>query len=82
MGTTSEVYLRTYQDGREARIALGNYFLFYNIERPHQSLGYRTPAEVFNPTPVVIIKGGMIESLTSDPVRIAGPHLNMDPILS
>ncbi|MEE8419344.1 MAG: IS3 family transposase [Dehalococcoidales bacterium] len=79
-----EVYLRAYQDGREARIALGNYFLFYNIERPHQSLGYRTPAEVFNPTPtpVVIIKGGMIESLTSDPVRIAGLHLNIDPILS
>ena len=39
-----EVYLKVYQDGREARIGLGNYFRFYNTERPHQALGYRTPA--------------------------------------
>jgi len=25
-----EVYLKAYQDGREARIDLGNYFRFYN----------------------------------------------------
>lgn len=25
---------------------LHSYFQFYNRERPHQSLGYRTPAEV------------------------------------
>jgi len=39
-----EVYLHAYQDGRDARIGLGNYFRFYNTERPHQSHGYRTPA--------------------------------------
>jgi putative transposase len=79
-----EVYLRAYQDGREARISLGNYFRFYNTERPHQTHGYRTPAEVFSPTttPVVIIKGGMVESLASDPVRMAGPDLNIAPLLS
>jgi len=32
-----EVYLKAYQDGREARIGLGNYFRFYNTERPHQT---------------------------------------------
>ena len=79
-----EVYLRAYQDGREARISLGNYFRFYNTERPHQTHGYRTPAEVFSPTttPVATIKGGMVESLASDPVRIAGPNLNIAPLLS
>jgi len=44
-----EVYLKAYQDGRDARIGLGNYFRFYNAERLHQALGYLTPAEVFYP---------------------------------
>ncbi len=77
-----EVYLKAYQDGREARIGLGNYFRFYNTERPHQALGYRTPAEAFNSTPVETTSAGMIESLTPDPLRIAEPNLNIAPILS
>jgi len=43
-----EVYLKSYSGGREARAGLGAYFHFYNNQRPHQALGYRTPAEVFN----------------------------------
>jgi putative transposase len=77
-----EVYLKAYQDGKDARIGLGNYFRFYNTERPHQALGYRTPAEVFTSTPVEATSGGMVESLTPDPLRIAGPTLNTAPILS
>jgi len=42
-----EVYLRDYQTPAEARVHLGRYFAFYNEQRIHQSLGYRTPAEVF-----------------------------------
>ncbi|MDH7488139.1 MAG: integrase core domain-containing protein, partial [Anaerolineae bacterium] len=30
----------------ELEAGLHGYFRFYNHERPHQSLGYRTPAEV------------------------------------
>ncbi len=77
-----EVYLKAYQDGREARIGLGNYFRFYNTERPHQALGYRAPAEVFTSTPVETTSTGMIESLTPDPLRIAVPALNIAHILS
>ena len=77
-----EVYLKAYQDGREARIGLGNYFRFYNTERPHQALGYRTPAEVYSVIQVEPTNGGMVESLTSDPLRIVGPNLNIAPILS
>ncbi|MFH1638827.1 MAG: integrase core domain-containing protein, partial [Chloroflexota bacterium] len=77
-----EVYLKAYQDGRDARISLGNYFRFYNTERPHQSHGYRTPAEVYCTTMVEATNGSVVESLTSDPLRIAGPDLNIDPILS
>ena len=77
-----EVYLKAYQDGREARTGLGNYFRFYNIERPHQTHGYRTPAEVYTSNPLEATIGGMVESLPSDPLRIAGPTLNIAPILS
>jgi len=77
-----EVYLKAYQDGKEARTGIGNYFRFYNTERPHQALGYLTPAEVFSTTPVETNSAGMVESLTSDPLRIAGTALTIAPILS
>ena len=33
-----EVYLKAYEDGREARVGIGEYFRFYNAARPHQAL--------------------------------------------
>jgi transposase InsO family protein len=42
-----EVYLRDYANGWQAEKSLGRYFAFYRNERPHQALGYRTPAEVY-----------------------------------
>lgn len=42
-----EVYLTEYANPREARHGLGRYFPFYNHERPHQALGYLTPAAVY-----------------------------------
>lgn len=41
-----EVYLKDYGGVDEARRGLAGYFGFYNTDRLHQSLGYRTPAEV------------------------------------
>ena len=66
----------------EARFGIGNYLRSYNIERPHHALGYRTPAEVFNSIPVEATNRSMVESLTTDLSRIAGPNLNIAPILS
>jgi len=43
-----EVYLKAYSSGREAKAGLDAYFRFYNTERPHQALDYRTAANVFN----------------------------------
>lgn len=42
-----EVYLREYTRVPEARTGIGNWFRFYNHQRFHQSLSYRTPAAVF-----------------------------------
>jgi len=42
-----EVYPNGYQTMDEAYRGLHRYFEFYNHQRPHQALGYRTPAEVY-----------------------------------
>jgi len=42
-----EIYPKGYETPREARGGLREYLRFYNTERPHQSLGYRTPEEVY-----------------------------------
>ena len=42
-----EVYLKAYRNGSEARRGIDAYLDLYNRERPHQALGYRTPAQVF-----------------------------------
>ena len=39
------IYLNQYDTVRQLQIGLRAYFEFYNHERPHQSLNYRTPAE-------------------------------------
>jgi putative transposase len=43
-----EVYLYAYQSALDARIGIGRYFSFYNDERPHQALGYQTPAAFYD----------------------------------
>ena len=40
-------YLKGYTDGREAKAGIGAWLRFYNEERPHQSLGYRTPRQIY-----------------------------------
>lgn len=42
-----EVYLAAYDSPRAAHRGLAAYFAFYNQRRLHQSLAYRTPAEVY-----------------------------------
>ena len=43
-----EVYLKDYESVAELIAALRAYFDFYNNERPHQSLGGRTPGQVYH----------------------------------
>jgi putative transposase len=42
-----EVFIKAYGSVIEARRGIGGWLSFYNDERPHQALGYRTPRAVF-----------------------------------
>ena len=82
-----EVYLKAYSGGREAKAGIYAYFHFYNTQRPHQALGYRTPAEVFNGDSAETT-GHMKERRRSptealaDLGKTAGLSLNFAPTLS
>ena len=82
-----EVYLKAYSNGREAKAGLDAYFHFYNTQRPHQALDYRTPAEVFNGDSVQSTE--QAKERTWPPGRVlvsyagaTGPSLNLAPNLS
>jgi putative transposase len=42
-----EVYLNAYENVAEAKAGIGAWLSFYNDERQHQSLGYRTPRQIY-----------------------------------
>ena len=42
-----EVYLNAYASLAEAKVGIGSWLAFYNEERQHQSLGYRTPRQAY-----------------------------------
>ena len=82
-----EVYLKAYTDGRQAKSDLDAYFSFYNNQRPHQALGYCTPAEAFNGHLPESTKQAKERRWAPDRELIpyagaAGLSLNLAPILS
>src|SRR6516162_3566147 len=42
-----DIYIKNYERVLELESGLASYFWLYDEERPHQSLGYRTPGEVY-----------------------------------
>ena len=82
-----EVYLKAYSGGQEAKAGLDACSHFYNNQRPHQALGYRTPAEVFNgdlaPSDERSINGEWTPGRAlADPGKTAGLSLDFAPNLS
>jgi len=64
-----DIYLRDYAELAEARAGLGDYFRFYNRQRPHQALDYRTPWEVMKGNPTESRKGTGHGLSASSPFR-------------
>ncbi len=48
-----DIYIKQYESVRELRDGVARYFRFYNTERFHQSLDYRTPDEMYQSFQVV-----------------------------
>ena len=69
-----EVYLHDYQTVAEAVYGLRRYFGFYNDLRLHQSLGYRTPAEVYGVRGSVP-PGGAANGSAAKSVALRAPSL-------
>jgi len=67
-----EVYLKDYGVVDEARRGLRDYFTLYNTERLHQSLGYKTPAEVYFGN-----EAAMADSLLAVPDRASVANVTM-----
>ena len=42
-----DIYLRDYSTLPELLLGLTTYFTFYNTERPHQALAYKTPNTIY-----------------------------------
>ena len=53
-----DIYLKDYDQTKELETGLTAYFLFYDEDRPHQSLDYRTPGEVYRAETCQAAKGG------------------------
>ena len=82
-----DVYLKAYTSASEARRELGAYFRFYNNQRPHQALDYRTPAEVFHQVRNAPAEESKVTEAPPEQVLVslagaAGLSLNSTSILS
>ena len=53
-----DIYLKGYETVPALAAGLGDYFRLYNFDRPHQSLGYQTPADVHFAVEVPILSSG------------------------
>ena len=89
-----DIYLRGYTTMPEVQLGLTEYFLFYNRERMHQSLDYKTPDVVYRTASGggarIVDKyterkepQGVLETGAA-PFRcgLTGYHLKLDPLLS
>ena len=46
-----DIYIKEYTSPKQLRAGLHDFFIKYNTKRPHQSLDYKTPAEIYFAAP-------------------------------
>src|SRR5262249_51511082 len=66
-----EVYLNAYATVAEAKAGIGSWLDFYNTERQHQSLGYRTPRQVYQEDPWICGRSALSTGCASPASRAA-----------
>ncbi len=73
-----EVYLHAYETVADAKAGIGSWISFYNVSRPHQALGYRTPTQVFAGAAGAVDMMDNADALTTYPqlTTAAGFHLS------
>ena len=65
-----DIYLRDYETGSTLASGVGKWFRHYNEGRPHQSLGYATPGEVYrSPESYGATPAAWVQSLNPNRVR-------------
>lgn len=89
-----DVYLKGYATVPEAQLGLTEYFIFYNRERTHQSLDYKTPDVVYRTASgggarIVDkfkekerLQGGVETGAAPFRCGLTGDHLKLDSLLS
>jgi len=91
-----DVYLKGYTTVSDLLLGLTEYFVFYNRERMHQSLGYATPDEVYRTASgggaTIVDKYSRAEKTPSEketenrgsavPLQVQGYPLKLDAVLS
>ena len=82
-----DVYLKGYATMSDLLLGLTEYFMFYNTERMHQSLGYNTPDEVYLTAngggARIVDKYSKTENRGSAvPLLVTGCPLKLDALLS
>jgi putative transposase len=50
-----KIYTGKFENGTQLWMALVEYFNFYNHDRPHQSLHYKSPVEIYQPSVMNIL---------------------------
>ena len=69
-----DIHLKAYETVAEARAGIGEFIKYYNEERPHQALKYKTPYEMyFNRKLQEEITPSLAMPVKSAPLRYASP---------
>jgi len=77
-----DIYLKGYADGHEAKAGIASWVAFYNLRRPHQSLGHRTPMTVWREGVSGVLDDVAVDMTLRSDVRCQDPRSRPLPRLT